>query len=106
MPVRTRVAAPRCAAAFGECLLGRLGAVLPFADMLYLFANELAGRRGRPLTLAKVFPGALHRLLLWHGYLLGRWDHASCPKALRSSPLARSSTRRRAGFNPLPARLM
>src|SRR5262249_44820268 len=97
---------PRLGQADGDRLFGRLGAVLAFADVLHLLANELAGRRRRLLSLAEVLLGALQRLLLWHGHLLGRRDAGSRPKALRSSPLARSSTRRWAGVNPLPARLM
>src|SRR5258705_571385 len=71
----------------GDRLVGRLGAVLAFADVVHLFTNELAGRRGRPLALAEVFLRALEGLLLWHGYLLGHRDSGLRPKALRTSPL-------------------
>src|SRR5437867_13196286 len=65
----------------GNRLLCGLGTMLAFADVVHLFPNKLARRRGRPLPLAEVFLRALQSLLLWHGYLLGRRDSGSRPKA-------------------------
>src|SRR6202035_1070432 len=47
--------------------LGRPRAVLPFADVVNLLADELARLRAGRLPLALVLPGTLDRLFLRHG---------------------------------------
>src|SRR6188474_1313767 len=52
-------------------LLRRSRAVLALADMMDLFADELAGLRGRCFPLTFVAPRAFQRFLLWHQPLRG-----------------------------------
>jgi hypothetical protein len=40
--------------------------VFAFANMVYLFANELAGLRRRRFAFAFVPTGSLERFFLWH----------------------------------------
>src|SRR3989442_14154066 len=57
---------PRFGKANRDCLFGRSRTVLSFADMVHLFANELArlGRWCLPLTFIAF--GSLYRFLFWH----------------------------------------
>ena len=93
---RDEVVNPLGAKGLGE--IGLVGVAAAIANAVY----HATGRRIRdlPITLDKVL--ATRGL----GYLVGRRDSGLRPKALRSSPLVRSSTRRCERFSPLPARLM
>src|SRR5205823_360219 len=62
--------APGLAQSDRDRLLSRAGAMLARADMVDLFADELAGLRRRPLALASRAPCALQRFLLRHSRLL------------------------------------
>jgi hypothetical protein len=45
------------------------------SNVLDLFANKFAGRRGWTLTRSKVFLGSLDRSFLWHGVSVAcQWE--------------------------------
>ena len=51
-------------------LLGVLNSVLPFPDMVNLFADEFSRLRGRRLTFASILAGAFNSLFFGHVILL------------------------------------
>jgi hypothetical protein len=70
----------------GYRLLGRARTVLPFANVVYLFAHELAGLGGRGLALPGVSPGPVlaSSSLAWSPpapTLGGAWDSPVTPVA-------------------------
>jgi hypothetical protein len=58
--------ASRLGKADGDGLFARARAMVAFADVMYLFANEFARLRGRSFAFPFVFCDAFHRFSFWH----------------------------------------
>ena len=82
---------PRLRQADGDRLLGRAGAVFALADVVHLFAHELARRRGRLLPFGQIVLRLLDRFLGRHRHPPWLADLSAVGGAVRAATRAASA---------------